>query len=62
MKSSSEPLYRTVLFESFENGYAIGHTDDFLEVWAKSECALHAQFKKVLFEETDGNKIFAKIC
>ena len=62
VKSSAEPLYRTVLFESFENGYAIGHTDDFLEVWAKSERELHAEFKNVLFESTDGNKIFAKIC
>ena len=62
VKASAEPLYRTVLFESFENGYAIGHTDDFLEVWAKSERELHAEFKNVLFESTDGNKIFAKIC
>lgn len=62
VKNSSEPIYRTVLFESFEDGYAIGHTEDFLEVWAKSEYALHAEFKKVLFSDTDGNRIFAKIC
>ena len=62
VKASSEPIYRTVLFESFEDGYAIGHTEDFLEVWAKSDRALHAEFEKVLFESTDGNKIFATIC
>ena len=62
VRSSSEPLYRTVLFESFEDGWAIGHTDDFLEIWAKSDAPLHAEFKKVLFLETDGDKIFAKIC
>ena len=62
VKTSAEPLYRTVLFESFEDGYAIGHTEDFLEVWAKSDAPLHAEFKKVLFLETDGKKIFARIC
>jgi len=62
VKAAAEPLYRTVLFESFENGFAIGHTEDFLEVWAKSDRELHSELKKVLFSDTDGHKIFAKIC
>ncbi len=37
----------TVLFESFKDGYAYGHTADFIEVKVKSEKNLHALFRPV---------------
>lgn len=38
----------TVLFETFENGFAQGHTASFLEVRVKSDADLHNTFGKVL--------------
>ena len=37
----------TVLFESFKDGYAYGHTAEFIEVKVKSEKLLHAVFRTV---------------
>jgi len=38
-----------VLFENLKDGYAYGHTDNFLEVRVKSECSLHSQLLNVRF-------------
>ena len=51
----------TVLFETFDNGYAYGHTDDFIEVCVKSDVELRSQLLEVELEYTDGSIIFGKI-
>ena len=50
----------TVLFETYSNGYAYGHTAEFIEVAMRSECPLHAKSVTVRFIETDGNRCFAE--
>ena len=52
---------RTVLFETYENGHAYGHTDDFIEVCVRSATDLRSTLRKVSFESTDGKLIFAKL-
>ena len=52
---------KEVLFETYKNGMAIGHTSDFIEVWAKSDRPLHAQLKNVRLLATDGEKIEAEL-
>jgi threonylcarbamoyladenosine tRNA methylthiotransferase MtaB len=52
---------REVLFETFEDGYAYGHSPDFLEVAVKSDTPLHAIIKKVRLTYTDGNICFGEI-
>lgn len=44
-----------VLFESREDGYAYGHTADFLEVRVKCDRDMHAEFKNVRLISHDGN-------
>ena len=51
----------TVLFESYENGFAYGHTPDFLEVCVKSEHPLHSEVLKVQFTSHNGETFFAEI-
>ena len=52
---------REVLFETYENGLAIGHTDSFLEVAAPSPIPLHSELKRVtLLLEQDG-RLLAEI-
>ncbi len=52
---------REVLFESYENGLAIGHTDSFLEVAAPSPVPLHSELRAVrLLCERDG-RLMAEI-
>lgn len=46
----------TVLFETFKNGYAVGHTDNFLEVRVKSSSPLTGQLLPVLLTSTDGSR------
>lgn len=50
----------SVLFETYSNGYAWGHTPDFIEVAIKSDCPLHARTVEVMLSETDGNHCFAE--
>ncbi len=50
-----------VLFEDYKNGYAHGHTANFIEVCVKSEQSLHAETKKVKLLHTDGNTVTAEI-
>ncbi len=49
-----------VLFESFEGGYAYGHTPDFLEVALKCDAPLHSQILEVEFTSHNGETFFAK--
>ena len=53
--------HHTVLFESFENGKAYGHTPDFLEVCMESKHPLHSQVLKVKMISHNGETFFAEI-
>ena len=53
---------RTVLFETFDGGYAYGHTDNFIEVCVPSPRDLRAELHSVEFERTDGQIIYGKLC
>lgn len=46
---------REVLFETYKDGMAYGHTADFVEVSAPSERPLHSEFCRVKLISTDGN-------
>lgn len=50
-----------VLFETFKNGKAVGHTDDFLEVSVPAEQALNGQLLPVRLLSTDGAVCFGEI-
>ncbi len=50
---------RTVLFETYANGYAKGHTADFIEVAIPSDRPLHAQILPVKLCCTDGDHCIA---
>ena len=51
----------TVLFESFENGFAYGHTPDFLEVKVESARPIHSEVLKVKLVSHNGETFFAEI-
>ena len=50
-----------VLFESYEKGFAYGHTHDFLEVCVKSDVPLHSEVLYVKFINHNGETFFAEI-
>lgn len=50
-----------VLFETFKNGIASGHTPEFVEVHCKSQIPLAAQTYSVQIESNDGNVCFGTI-
>lgn len=52
---------KSVLFETFEDGYAYGHTDDFLEVAVASEHPLRSEFRDVSILSTDGKICFGEL-
>lgn len=52
---------RTVLFESFEDGIAVGHTDNFLEVAVKSPVPLHGQMIEVQLTGIENDRLFATL-
>ena len=47
-----------VLFETYENGFAFGHTADFLEVSVPSDIPLHSITRNVTLTDTDGKVCF----
>lgn len=51
----------TVLFESFENGFATGHTPSFLEVRVASPASLHGATRTVRPLSTDGEAVFGEL-
>ena len=52
---------QTVLFETYDNGIATGHTADFIEVAVESAIPLHAELKKVRLTHTDGTLCYGKL-
>ena len=59
-KALESPL-REVLFESFEDGMAIGHTDTFLEVAAPSPVPLHSVPGRVRLLHAQGDRLIAEL-
>ena len=51
----------TVLFESYEQGFAYGHTPDFLEICVKSDQPLHSEVLDVKLISHNGETFFAEI-
>ena len=60
-KILSQNGIHTVLFESYENGKAYGHTPDFLEICVESNCHLHSQVLPVKLLSHNGETFFAQI-
>ena len=52
---------REVLFETFKDGYAYGHTDDFLEICVPGERDMRGEIAKVKLISSDGKQIFADL-
>lgn len=52
-KISSSPVCH-VLFETYKEGVATGHTPEFIEVSVKSDRPLHAEIREVRLTHTDG--------
>lgn len=50
----------SVLFESYENGLAYGHTPDFLEVCVRSDAPLHSRVENVRLISHNGETFFAE--
>lgn len=50
-----------VLFETQENGFAFGHTANFLEVAVSTDRSLHANILTVRLTHTDGTRCFGEI-
>lgn len=45
----------TALFETYKDGYAYGHTPEFVEVKINSDCDLHGEIRKLKIISNDGN-------
>ena len=52
---------RKVLFETYENGMAVGHTASFLEVAVPSSHPLHGEVASVCLTSTDGERCLGEI-
>ena len=52
---------REVLFETYSDGYAHGHTDDFLEVSVPCDTPLRSETHRVILESTDGDICFGRL-
>lgn len=51
----------SVLFETYADGVAYGHTADFIEVAVSSERPMHSEFHDVILTHTDGNLCFGTL-
>lgn len=51
-----------VLFETYTNGVAIGHTDTFVEVSCPSPCSLQSKLLPVFITGNDGKTCFGELC
>jgi len=56
-RALAEPR-REVLFETYENGTAVGHTASFLEVAVPAPAPLHGQVRSVTLTGHDGTRLF----
>ena len=52
----------TVLFESMENGFAFGHTANFIEVAVPFDRPLHGELIEVRLERADDTRCYGSIC
>ena len=52
---------KTVLFETYADGYAYGHTDDFLEVAVKTDIPLRSEFRDVRLTSNNGSICFGEL-
>ena len=59
-RALASPL-REVLFETYENGMAIGHTDSFLEVAAPTDTPLHSVLARVELLRAENDRLIARI-
>lgn len=50
-----------VLFETFENGYATGHTPEFIEITCESDIPLHTQTHTVTVTSNDGTRCLGRL-
>ena len=57
----AEKKPHTVLFESYDHGFAYGHTPDFLEVKVESDRPLHSEVLSVELLSHNGETFFAQI-
>ncbi len=55
-----EPL-RQVLFETYKDGFAFGHTAEFLEVAVRADAPLHGEMADVRLTNSDGELCFGEI-
>ncbi len=60
-RAVAEQSKTEVLFETFKNGTAFGHTPNFLEVAVPVESDLHGQLLPVLLTHTDGTLCYGRI-
>lgn len=60
-KKVANAPYCQVLFETYSNGTAYGHTADFIEVALNTDTALHSEFHNVKLTGTDGDICFAEL-
>lgn len=51
----------SVLFETYTDGTAFGHTTDFIEVAVRTDRPLHSEFHDVILTHTDGNICFGDL-
>jgi threonylcarbamoyladenosine tRNA methylthiotransferase MtaB len=59
-KISSDPCC-SVLFETYRDSIAYGHTADFIEVAVKSDRPLHSEFHSVILTDTNGEICFGAL-
>ena len=59
LRAALQQPVRTVLFESYENGLAVGHTDSFLEVAVSSDVPLHGQLLTVRLTHIENDRLIA---
>ncbi len=60
-KEVNEKPIKEVLFETWRDGTATGHTPDFIEVSVPSPTPLHAETRTVKVLNTDGERLFGEL-
>ena len=53
---------RTVLFETFEDGVAVGHTKEFFEVCVKTDAPLHSELRRVKLTHVENGRLCGVLC
>ena len=52
----------SVLFETYEEGVAIGHTPNFIEVTCKTDTPIRSEVRRVVITEAVGGKCIGELC